>query len=97
MSNLVLSRKGGQGVEFFDTLSGDASGLTVLRVTGGDVKLHFDGGQPFTLHIGQYAPLAGWPLEVSVIGLAKGQVKLGFNAPQTVKIIRTEILNKEVP
>lgn len=88
MSNLVLSRKGGQGVEFHDTATGFKSGLTVLRVTGGDVRMHFDGGQ--------YAPMVGMDLEVSVIGLAKGQVKLGFNAPQTVKIMRTEIVNREV-
>ncbi|MNJ16331.1 carbon storage regulator [compost metagenome] len=95
MSNLVLSRKGGQGVEFHDTATGFKSGLTVLRVTGGDVRMHFDGGQPFVLHIGQYAPMVGMDLEVSVIGLAKGQAKLGFNAPQSVKIMRTEIVNRE--
>lgn len=93
MSSLVLSRTAGQGVDFTDTASGFKSGLTVLRVTGGDVRLCFDGGNPFVLHIGQYAPMVGMDLEVSVLSLARGHVKLVFNAPKTVKILRTEIAN----
>lgn len=90
---LVLTRKAGQGVEFTDSLTGAKHGMTVLRVTGGNVRFHFDTAQPIELQIGQYAPVVGLDLELTLLGIAKGQAKFGFDGAKTVKILRTE-LNK---
>lgn len=96
MSNgLVLTRKAGQGVEFTDSLTGEKHGMTVLRVTGGNVRFHFDTAQPIELCIGQYAPVAGLDLELTLLGLARGQAKFGFDGAKTVKILRTELTKND--
>lgn len=91
MSRLNLSRKTGQGVEFYHSVSGKHSGLTVLGVKNGAVRMYFDGGHPFELHIGQFANLSDFQLTVMVTGFSKGTAKLSFEAPRTVRILRTEL------
>ena len=34
------------------------------------------------------------PITVSVLGIDKGQVRLGFDAPRTMSIVRTELIGK---
>lgn len=92
---LVLTRKAGQGVEFTDTLTGAKHGMAVLRVNDGNVRFHFDTCRPIELCIGQYAPVTGLDLELTLLGIARGQAKFGFDGAKTVKILRTELTKND--
>lgn len=93
--SLILSRSAGQGLNIQDIETGVRSGLTVLSVRHGLARLVFDGQQPFELYVNQWAPHGGsLELTVSVTRINAGQVKLAFDAPANVKIVRTEIANR---
>lgn len=93
--SLILSRSSGQGVDFRDEQTGAKSGITVLWVRHGVARMVFDGQQPFELHVNQWAPHGGdVALTVSVTALSQNQVKLAFDAPPHVKIVRTEIAHR---
>lgn len=95
MSRLNLTRKAGQGVEFTNRQTGLEAGMTVLGVKHGAVRMYFDGGEPFILQISQSAPLPDFELQVTVAAVSRGCAKLIFEAPETVRILRTELINRE--
>ena len=93
--SLILSRSSGQGVEFRDEQTGARSGINVLWVRHGVARMVFDGQQPFELHVNQWAPHGGAiDLTVAVTAMSLNQVKLAFDAPAHVKILRTEIAHR---
>lgn len=96
MSNLVLTRKAGQSVRLM--LGGEARYLEILRVTGGDVSLRLMSlNAPLRMERirfrGEMQIAEG--VTVTVIDLAKGHAKLGFDAPRDVHILRTELIKEK--
>lgn len=84
MSNLLLTRKGGQSVRI-----GDGILLDVLRVGPAETILKVNETQR-QLRIGEtWRDLGG--CFVTVVSVAKGYVKLAFDAPRDVTIMRTEL------
>lgn len=93
--SLILSRSSGQGVDFRDEQTGAKSGIKVLWVRHGVARMVFDGQQPFELHVNQRAPHGGAiDLTVAVTAMSLNQVKLAFDAPAHVTILRTEIAHR---
>ena len=94
MSNLVLTRKAGQSVRL---LIGDKTEyLEILDVTGGFCKFRLLS----TLQVervrfrGEMQIAEG--ITVTVLDLAKGHAKLGFDAPRDVHILRNELIKEDV-
>jgi sRNA-binding carbon storage regulator CsrA len=85
VSNLLLTRKGGQSVKI-----GDAILLDVLRVGPAETILRVNETQR-KLCIGDTWRDLG-ECYVTVVSISKGYVKLAFNAPRTVAINRLELL-----
>lgn len=96
MSNLVLTRKAGQSVRLM--ISGEPRYLEILRVTGGDVALRLMSlNAPLVMDRvkfrGEMKIAEG--VTVTVLDLAKGHAKLGFDAPRDVHILRTELIKEK--
>lgn len=49
-------------------------------------------GESVTLSIKQEEGKPPIEIEVAALGIDQGQIKLGFKAPQTVNVVRTELL-----
>lgn len=47
-----------------------------------------------TRKVGESIFINGQEIKVTVVGVNKGQVKLGFEAPKEIDIMREELLNK---
>lgn len=86
MSNLLLTRKGGQSVNI-----GGAILLDVLRVGPAETILRVNETQR-KLRIGESWRDLG-DCYVTVVSISKGYVKLAFDAPRTVTIMRTELMS----
>jgi sRNA-binding carbon storage regulator CsrA len=84
MSNLLLTRKSGQSVKI-----GDAIMLDVLRVGPAEAILRVNETQR-QLRIGDTWRDLG-ECFVTVVSVSKGYVKLAFDAPRHVAIMRTEL------
>lgn len=93
MSNLVLTRKAGQSVRLL-MLYGQEF-IDILEVTGGYCKMRILS----TLQVervrfrGEMQIAEG--VTVTVLDLAKGHAKLGFDAPRDVHILRTELIKEK--
>lgn len=84
MANLMLSRKAGQSVRVGDLT------ITVNSIHRGDVTMSV-GDTKFTLKMHQGFGI-GLDAFVKVTDIRQGTVKLMFDAPLAVKIMRTELL-----
>jgi sRNA-binding carbon storage regulator CsrA len=83
MSNLVLTRKGGQSVRI------DAALFEVLRVGKAEVIAKV-GNEHRKLRIADTWRDIG-ECFVTVVSISKGYAKLAFDAPRSVTIVRSEI------
>lgn len=96
MTNLVLTRRAGDCVRL-ETQPGEFRYLTVAYVGGDQVKLELTGGDGSTLtkrvNIGSDLAIGG-DVKVRVVSINFRNVKLGFDAPLSVKIVRTELLER---
>jgi len=96
MSNLVLTRTAGKSIRL-EMQPGAFHILTVAYVGGEQIKLELtnpDGStQSKRLNVGAEWPI-GSGLTIKLIGIQFRQAKLGFDAPQSVKIVRTELLER---
>lgn len=97
MTNLVLTRRAGDCVRL-ETQPGEFRYLTVAYVGGDQVKLEYAGSvgaEPLTkrLNVGD-GWLIGPSYTVKVLSINFRNVKLGFDAPLSVKIVRTELLER---
>lgn len=97
MSNLVLTRKAGTGVRL--VIEGRHVFVDTLEVTGGSCKMRVLtlGGQEgirieSVRFRGEMQIAEG--VTVTVLDLAKGHAKLGFEAPRDVQILRTELIKE---
>lgn len=93
MSNLVLTRKAGQAVRLM--IGGKPEFLEVLEVTGGSCRMRITG--PYiakTIRFRGEMQIAEG-VTVTVLDLAKGHAKLGFDAPRDVHILRTELIKEK--
>lgn len=94
MSNLVLTRKAGQSLRLM--IGQRTEYLEILEVTGGFCKVRLLSN----LHVervrfrGEMQIAEG--VTVTVLDLAKGHAKLGFDAPRDVHILRTELIKADV-
>ena len=99
MSNLVLTRKAGQSLRLM--IGGESLWLYILSVTGGSCymivkKLEDDTNcesQERVRFRGEMEIAEG--VTVTVLDLAKGHAKLGFDAPRDVHILRTELIKEK--
>lgn len=97
MPNLVLSRKAGQSVRL---AIGEALFVyvDVLQVTGGYCSLRLVcGGLDRAEKVrfkGTLQVVEG--IAITVLDLSKSYAKLGFEAPASVKILRTELIKEAV-
>lgn len=93
MSNLVLTRKAGQSVRLM--IGERKEYIDILEVTGGYRKMRILS----TLKVervrfrGEMKIAEG--VTVTVLDLAKGHAKLGFDAPRDVHILRTELIKEK--
>lgn len=85
MSNLVLSRRAGDAI-----LVGDKH-LEVLQVDRAKAQLRIVGRDPKFIQLGGLLNIVEG-VTVQVAGISRGSVRLSFEAPPAVKIIRTELL-----
>lgn len=94
MSNLVLTRKAGQSVRLM--IGERPLYLEVEKVTGGYCEVRISSN----IHVervrfrGEMQIAEG--VTVTVLDLAKGHAKLGFDAPRDVHILRTELIKEDV-
>lgn len=95
MSNLVLTRKAGQSVRL--VIERREVFLDVEHVTGGDclmaVRIHDNRYAQRVRFRGEMQIAEG--VTVTVLDLAKGHAKLGFDAPRHVHILRTELIKEK--
>jgi len=94
MSNLVLTRKAGQSVRLM--IGGKPRYLEILQVTGGYVDMHDRDHMLDVKRVkfrGEIQIAEG--VTVTVLDLAKGHAKLGFDAPREVQILRTELIKEK--
>lgn len=96
MSNLILTRKAGQCVRL-EMLPAVFVTLMVAYVGGDQVKLEVVGGNGARLtkrvNVGDGLPI-GDEVVVTVTSINFRVVRLAFNAPLNVKIVRTELLER---
>lgn len=97
MTNLVLTRRAGDCVRL-ETQPGEFRYLTVAYVGGDQIKLEYAGSigaEPLTkrLNVGDDFEMRPH-VKVRVISINFRNVKLGFDAPLSVKIVRTELLER---
>lgn len=96
MSKLILTRKAGQCVRL-EMLPGAFVTLMVAYVGGDQVKIELIGEGGLSLvkrvNVGSDMPI-GDDVKVHVISINFRNVKLGFEAPLNVKIVRTELLER---
>lgn len=91
MSNLVLTRKADQSIQF-TYLNGDIDYLQVLNVGASYCKFR----RTSNLQVEQvqlkdtYTFSEG--VKVQVVSIGRGQVKLNITAPRDVHILRSELL-----
>lgn len=85
MSKLVLSRKAGQSILIGDQV------LEVLQVDRSNVHLRIAGRTLQRIPLMGVMPISA-EADVRVTAIQKGSVRLCFDAPPAVKIIRTELL-----
>lgn len=93
MSNLVLTRKAGQSVRLM--IGDKVEYLSVKEVTGGFCVMYLNAderGQRVRFR-GEMQIAEG--VTVTVLDLAKGHAKLGFDAPRDVHILRTELIKEK--
>lgn len=98
MSNLVLTRKAGQCVRL-EMLPGAFVTLMIAYVGGDQVKIELIGEGGLSLvkrvNVGDHLPIGDEvKVKVHVISINFRNVKLGFEAPLNVKIVRTELLER---
>lgn len=103
MSKLVLTRKAGQCVRL-EMFPGVFLTLIVAYVGGDQVKFELTDAQGRSevrrINVGEAFPISlengadRSALTVAVIGINFRNVKLGFDAPVTIKIVRTELLSR---
>lgn len=96
MSNLILTRKAGDSVRL-EMLPGVFLKLIVAYVGGDQVKLEVmaSDGSALSKRVNAGDDWAiGDEVKIRVIGIQFRQVKLGFDAPLNVKIVRTELLER---
>lgn len=94
MSNLVLTRKAGQSVRLM--IASNPVYLDVQDVSGGWCTMQIQGA-PWPKEVrfrGEMQIAEG--VTVTVLDLAKGHAKLGFDAPRDVHILRTELIKEDV-
>lgn len=94
--SLVLTRKAGQSVRL---IIGDKTEyVEILEVTGGDVSFRL---MSLTAPLRMERVRFRGDMEiaegvtVTVLDLAKGHAKLGFDAPRDVHILRTELIKEK--
>lgn len=96
MSKLILTRKAGQCVRL-EMLPGAFVTLMIAYVGGDQVKIELIGEGGLSLvkrvNVGDHLPI-GDEVKVHVISINFRNVKLGFEAPLNVKIVRTELLER---
>lgn len=96
MTNLVLSRRAGDCVRL-EMQPGEYRYLTVAYVGGDQVKFELtgipDGGLTKRVNVGD-TWMIGPSCTVKVLSIQFRNVKLGFDAPLSVKIVRTELLER---
>jgi carbon storage regulator CsrA len=96
MSNLILTRKAGQCVRL-EMLPGAFVTLIVAYVGGDQVKFNVAGSDGSNLtkrvNVGDSLPI-GDEVVVTVTSINFRVVRLAFNAPLSVKIVRTELLER---
>ena len=96
MSKLILTRKAGQCVRL-EMLPGAFVTLMIAYVGGDQVKIELIGEGGLSLvkrvNVGSDMPI-GDDVKVRVIAINFRNVKLGFDAPLNVKIVRTELLER---
>jgi len=96
MGNLVLGRREGQSIVIKHPLR-ETIYIGIVRVTGGDCTLEIVQGEACKII---KLPLL-WnhdlseEVRVCIAELAKGRVKLSFNAPLAWNIVRTEVLDRD--
>ena len=103
MSKLILTRKGGQCVRL-EMFPGVFMTLIVAYVGGDQVKFELTdplGGNLVTrVNVGEAFPVSFEQgdkqsmLTIAVISINFRNVKLGFDAPLDIKIVRTELLER---
>lgn len=103
MSKLILTRKGGQCVRL-EMFPGVFMTLIVAYVGGDQVKFELTdplGGNMVTrVNVGEAFPVSferddkRSMLTIAVISINFRNVKLGFDAPLDIKIVRTELLER---
>lgn len=107
MSKLILTRKGGQCVRL-EMFPGVFMTLIVAYVGGDQVKFELTdpiGGNLVTrVNVGEAFPVSYHDcgptgprtaaLTIAVISINFRNVKLGFDAPLDIKIVRTELLER---
>lgn len=103
MSKLILTRKGGQCVRL-EMFPGVFMTLIVAYVGGDQVKFELTdplgGNQVTRVNIGEAFPVSFEQgdkrsmLTIAVISINFRNVKLGFDAPLDIKIVRTELLER---
>lgn len=90
--SLVLTRKAGQSVRLM--LRGEPIYLEVTKVSGGDCEFRLGNLIHRARFRGEMQIAEG--VTVTVLDLAKGHAKLGFDAPRDVHILRTELIKEDV-
>ncbi len=97
MSNLVLTRKAGQSVRLM--IEGLPVFVEIAQVTGGNctffTKRPGEGSFPITCVRFRGEMQIAEGVTVTVLDLAKGHAKLGFDAPHDVHILRTELIKEK--
>lgn len=96
MSNLVLTRTAGKSVRL-EMSPGVFLNLKIAYVGGDQVKLELidPDGSSLVKRLNVEAEwVIGSGLTVKLIGIQFRQAKISFNAPQSVKIVRTELLER---
>lgn len=96
MTNLILTRKAGQGVRLL--VSGNPAYLSVLDVCGGYCWLKLETSTALVrqrVRFRDFMQIAEG-VSVCVVDLAKGHAKLNFTAPRDVHILRTELIKEEI-
>lgn len=96
MSNLVLTRRAGQCVRL-EMLPGVFLRLIVAYVGADQIKLELlaSDGSAMTKRVNVGAGwLIGEGVTINLLSINYRNVKLGFDAPLNVKIVRTELLER---
>lgn len=91
MSNLVLTRKAGQSVRLM--IGDEPTFVSILEVNGGSCLMSAGSFPQSVRFRGEMQIAEG--VTVTVLDLAKGHAKLGFDAPRDVHILRTELIKEK--